>query len=210
MTQNFSAARQAMIDGQLRPNGIVDPGILQGFTATPREAFVPAEFRGAAYVDETIVFPKGGFLPEPLVLARLLQFAGLRPDDTVLVIGDSTGYTAAFLAGLVARVTLVGDAGIAETLGRLGIGNVEIVAPQGVTGHYSLVVVPGAVSDIPASWLDRLAATGRLLTIVRPPGRTSTLVMVEKDSGGAFGHRFLFDAELPYLPGYAPQPAFQF
>ena len=88
---DYNVARANMVENQLRPNRIDDPRILKAMGEIPRELFVPQPLRGCAYGDEDLMLGSGGFLIEPLALAKLLQVAEPRAADSALVIGDITG-----------------------------------------------------------------------------------------------------------------------
>src|SRR3546814_17087793 len=94
---DFAAARENMIEGQLRPNKVTDEAILSAMGTVPRERFLPNGKRAVAYVDEDIGMGKGRFLMEPIVLAPLIQAAGVEPVDIVLDIRPGEGDSAAIL-----------------------------------------------------------------------------------------------------------------
>ena len=82
MTQpDFARMRSAMIDSQLRPNGVTSDDLVAAFRAVPREDFVPPAFRAFAYFDEDIEIAPGRFMMEPLTLGRLLERADVRPGE---------------------------------------------------------------------------------------------------------------------------------
>src|SRR3546814_7419678 len=122
---DFAAARENMIEGQLRPNKVTDEAILSAMGTVPRERFLPNGKRAVAYVDEDIGLGQGRFLMEPIVLARLIQAAGVEPDDLVLDIGCGTGYSAAILALLANTVIAL------ECDERLARQATEILAERG-------------------------------------------------------------------------------
>ena len=103
----YAAARLNMVEGQLKPNKIVDPAILATMGEVPRESFVPKTMRGIAYVDEDIAIGNGRYLIEPMVLGRLIQALEIDPGDIVLTIGCGTGYCAAVLARLANTVVAI-------------------------------------------------------------------------------------------------------
>src|SRR5215216_3706799 len=104
----FATARQKMVDGQVRPSDVTDIRILDAMLAVPREAFVPENQRALAYLDLNLDIGEGGsakrFLIQPAVTAKMLQAASIRNSDNILVAGSATGYTAALVARLAARV----------------------------------------------------------------------------------------------------------
>ncbi|MGI4940610.1 MAG: protein-L-isoaspartate O-methyltransferase family protein, partial [Janthinobacterium lividum] len=73
--QDFAQARDHMVDGQIRPNKVIDPRIIRSMRSLPRERFLPAHLSSLAYADEDVPLPRGRALMEPMVIARLAQLA---------------------------------------------------------------------------------------------------------------------------------------
>lgn len=144
-----AAARRAMIDSQLRTSGVNEPWVLNAMGGVPREQFVPAAMRDAAYIDRAIPLDDGSHLAAPLVHARMLAEARPSPEDKALLIGDGKGYLAALLRPLVGSL----DSITAE----------EAKAKRG-KGAYSLLVVDGAVEEMPKAFASLLAEGGRIVT----------------------------------------------
>jgi len=218
MSTQYDIARQAMIDSQLKPNEVTEPGLLAAMQSIPRELFVPKSLRGVAYVDEDINIGGGRFLMEPITVARLLLNAGLTESSEVLVVGCGVGYLAAVASRLAsAVVALEADADIAakaeETLAACDVMNAAVVTgpfAEGFAkeGPYDVVVVDGAVADVPAAWLDQLKVGGKLLAVVNSGG-VGRLTIYTKDQNGV-GSRPLGDAHVAFLPGFEPKASFQF
>jgi protein-L-isoaspartate(D-aspartate) O-methyltransferase len=216
---DYAAARLNMVDGQLRTNGIVDHAQLEAFLAVPRERFVSDALKGAAYVDEDLPLLNDRYLMEPLVLARLIQLADLRPDARVLCVGAGPGYDAAILARLVnAVIALESDPILAPAarrlLGELGHSNASVIEGPLEAGHaaeapYDAILFGGAIAEVPDAIARQLAPRGRITAVVRAEGRVSQ-VMVMTWAGGVLSRRPVFDAATHPLPGFAPQPAFVF
>ena len=89
---DFALARHNMVESQIRTNRVTSSPLIAAFEAVPRERFAPEGQRAIAYVDEDLPIGGARFLMEPMVYARLLQAAELRPVDSVLEIGCATGY----------------------------------------------------------------------------------------------------------------------
>ena len=94
-----------MVAGQLRARGIRDERVLQAMASVPREAFVPDAERGAAYYDEALPIGEGQTISQPYMVARMTELLDVQPGDRILEIGTGSGYQAAILAWLGARVT---------------------------------------------------------------------------------------------------------
>lgn len=142
------AARRAMIDSQLRTSGVNEPWVLAAMAAVAREDFVPESMREAAYIDRAIPLGEGRWLAAPLVHARFLAESAPTPADHALLIGDPAGYLAALLRPLVRSLdALKPDQAAAAT-----------------AGSYTLIVIDGAVEQIPEALTAALAEGGRLVT----------------------------------------------
>ncbi|GIQ71924.1 protein-L-isoaspartate O-methyltransferase [Bradyrhizobium sp. RD5-C2] len=218
----FSTARQYMVDGQVRPSDVTDDRILEAMLTVPREVFVPASKQALAYLDLDLDVTEGDAakrcLITPALLARMLQAAEIKATDRVLVVGCATGYAAAIVAHLAGEVSatesdpaLAGKASAA--FAQLGIQNVTVKTAAVADGDaacapYDVIVLNGATEIIPSGLFGQLKEGGRLVGVfgLTPPPR-ATLVT---HTHGDFGHRELFDATAPVLPGLERVPAFVF
>lgn len=218
--RHFAEARRQMVLTQLRPNKVIDEQLIAAMAALPREQFVPKAYRGVAYMDEDVAVAPGRYLMEPMVLARLLQEAEIQSGEVALVVGSGTGYELGVLARLCSTVIgLEADAGLAQqasqTLQALDIDNTAIVEgalKDGLAkqGPFNLILLAGAVPEIPAALLAQLADGGRLVGVVRPAGAPIGQAVLIKRSGDLFPQRVLFDAGTPLLPGFERPAGFVF
>lgn len=217
---DFALARRNMVEGQLRPNRVTNAGLLAAAAKLPREQFLPDGLRAVAYADDDVPLGNGRYLVEPMVLARLIQALQPRDTDKAMVVAAGPGYGAALLAGLVKSIVAVESdatlaAAAARNLKNLGLANVELktaAMEQGAFdgGPYDLILIEGAVRQVPQALLDQLAHGGRLATVVAgPTGTLGTAQLFIKEAGIASA-RPLFDAGTPALPGFAPAPRFTF
>lgn len=193
MTQplpDFAAARRAMIDSQLRPQGVTDSAVLSVMARVPREDFVPQSARAIAYGDRPLDLGNGAALMPPAALARLLTELHPRPGERALVVGSGNGYSEAVLQALGLAVD--------TTAGLAGLGN----------STYDIVLFDGAVEEIPNDVASRLAPGGRLGIAVADNGVTR--LAIGKLAGGALGLRRFADSDVPLLPGFARPRAFTF
>jgi len=216
---DFAAARSNMVESQIRTNKVTDPHLLDAFETTPRERFVPEPLRGIAYVDEDVALGGERFVMEPMVLARLLQAARPGPGDVALDLGCGSGYATAILSRLVATVVaLEVDAALAaaanQTLDELEIDNALVVEGQLAEGYpkqapYNVILLNGAVSEVPLAIADQLAEGGRLVTVVSVGAGLGRATLMRRDSG-VISSRILCDASVPVLPGFEAAPGFVF
>lgn len=219
MTSEIS--RKNMIEGQLKPNKVTDTALLDIIGRTPRERFVPRHLQGLAYIDEDIPMGNGRYLPEPMVLARLLQEAAIQPSDIVLDVACGTGYSTAIMAQMGATVVGVESskemADEAERhLHDLDILNVAVIRQADLRGGYpqqapyQVILVNGSVDALPHNLLAQLAEGGRLLAVVKPPHSRIGQAVIVTHSGGVFNTRTLFDAATPSLPDLSSHAKFEF
>ena len=216
---DYAAARLNMVESQLRTNKVTSEALLDAFLAVPRERFVPPALRGTAYIDEELPLGKGRYLLEPMVLARLVEIAGVGPQDTVLEIGCASGYGTAVLARVARSVAAIDNdaqfvAQASARLRELAIGNASVIEAPLATGHpnrapYSVILFEGAVAEIPEVVSRQLGEGGRLVAVMRPGGSIGRATLVLR-SNGVLAHRPIFDAAAPYLPGFEPAPSFVF
>lgn len=217
---DYTESRRNMVESQIRTNRVTDPALLAVMADLPRERFVPEPLRGIAYVDEDIPLGKDGrYLMEPMVLARLLQTAAVRPEDVVLDVGCATGYSTAVLARLANTVVAVeSDPDLAaqatKTLAELGIDNAVVVEAPLREGYpkqapYDVIVIGGAVPEIPRAIADQLAEGGRLVTVVAEVGAVGRGTLMTR-SGGVLSDRPVFDAATPPLLEFSREPGFVF
>jgi protein-L-isoaspartate(D-aspartate) O-methyltransferase len=218
MPMDHARARLNMVNNQLRPNRVDDPNVLEAMAEVPRERFLPTALRGVAYADEDLPLPDGSWLIEPLVLARLIQGAGIRPTDVVLVIGCSTGYAGVVLSRLAATVILVEPEARAQALEKLldelGVDNVAVVVSDDpATGHpsqgpFDIIFLVGSVPSLPPALAEQIGETGRILAVI-DDGRIGKATLFTK-LHGVVGEHEMFDAQIPPLPGLVASPGFAF
>jgi len=215
---DYASARRNMVDGQLRTNRVNDPRIIAAFETLPRERFVPEDTRGFAYIDEDLEVAPGRWLMEPMVLARLLQGAEIGDEESVLIVAAGTGYAAAAAASLARKVVaLEEDPALAEqarrVLQELAIENVTVVTAALEEGYsaeapYDVIIIDGAVEEVPDAYGEQLVEGGRLLAVVRPPAGVGRGRLYRKN--GTLSSRVLFDAATPVLESLRKARSFVF
>jgi protein-L-isoaspartate(D-aspartate) O-methyltransferase len=208
---DFTAARLAMIESQLRPQGVTDRGVLDAMRAVPRERFVPDDVRPLAYADRALPLGDGRFLAAPSVLGQLLTQMMPLPGQRALVVGASRGYSAAVLGEMGLEV--VGLESSAELAARASDAGIEIVQGPLEDGckkgaPYDQILIDGAVEYIPEPIIEQLAEGGRLGAGLVDRGVTR--LIVGRKAGIAFGYLSVGDAGVPVLPGFARPAAFTF
>lgn len=219
---DFAALRRMMVDGQVRTADVTDPRLLAALLSVPRERFVPAEKTSIAYLDLDVqVGGQGGTarkLLKPMVLAKLLQIAGVGANDHVLDVGCATGYSTALLSRLAASVVgLEEDAALAraatEALEAAGADNAKVVTGALTKGFaadapYDLILMEGSSEIVPEMLLDQIKDGGRLVCVLG--SGPSAKAMLYRRVGRELSGRPVFDAAAPLLPGFVKPPEFVF
>ncbi|MBA4050346.1 MAG: protein-L-isoaspartate O-methyltransferase [Erythrobacter sp.] len=179
-------ARRAMIDSQLRTSGVNEEYVLARMLAVPREDFLPAAKAAQAYIDRAVSLGEGGHLAAPLFYGKLLLEAAPTPDARVLVVSGGTGYLAALIAPLAGSVTEVTAA--------------EAAALQGA-GEYDLIVIDGAIEQLPEGLAAALADNGRIVTglVLRQVTRLASGARI----AGTVSLKPLEDLGIPVLTAFA-------
>jgi protein-L-isoaspartate(D-aspartate) O-methyltransferase len=166
-------ARAEMVRGQLERRGIRDGRVLEAMATIPRESFVPDTPARAAYDDRALPIERGQTISQPYIVARMTELLGVEPGDLILEIGTGSGYQAAVLARLGARVVTIERhetlaRGAVETLAALGVEGVEVRVGDGSSGDpagapWDGIIVTAAAPEIPATLREQLAIGGRLV-----------------------------------------------
>lgn len=212
----FEAMRHLMVSNQLRTNAVSDPRIVAAMARVPREAFLPAGIAGLAYRDTALPIGNGRMANLPIATGRLLTEAAVRAEDRVLLIGAAGGYAAAVLAGLVADVVAVESDPTLIDIARSALAdyrNVKLVdAPltdgSPADGPFDLLVIDGAVEQVPQSLVDQLKVGGRGVGGIVERGVTR--LAAGRRSAGGFALIAFADLDCVVLPGFAVPRVFEF
>ena len=191
---DFTAEREAMVERQLKRRGITEPHILEAFREVAREAFVGEEHADRAYGDHPLPIEADQTISQPYIVGLMIQAAGIKPGDTVLEVGSGSGYAAAVISRIAAKVIgMERHHALVEVararLERLGYDNVEIVEGDGSKGWpdeapYDAILAAASGSHVPAPLVGQLAPSGCLVMPVGEPGWVQELVKVTKQEDG--------------------------
>ncbi len=206
-----------MVDTQVRPSDVTKFPIIDAMMSVPREIFVPADRREAAYLGENIDLGGGRVLLEPRTLAKMLDGLDIRGDELVMDVACAQGYSSAVIAEMAEAVVAVDEAdrlnGAQESLGQINADNVilhEGNPAEGAAEHgpYDAIVVEGGVEELPAAILDQLKDGGRIACLFME-GQLGT-VRIGYKIDGRMSWRFAFNASAPVMPGFEKKRAFTF
>lgn len=187
---DLAAARENMVESQVRTQDVTDVRIQDAMRVLPRERFMPAGKTYLAYADLEVEYAPGRWLLKPRDVSKLLQAARPMPGDRALAI--AAPYAAAVLEEMGIPVVRLDGEDLAQV----------------PAGEFDLVVVEGAVGRAPQAWLSALALGGRLAVVERdgPVGKACLYIRAED----GVGRRELFDSTPPVLAGLEIQHGFAF
>jgi protein-L-isoaspartate(D-aspartate) O-methyltransferase len=171
-------ARYRMVEAQIARRGVSDPAVLEAMRTVPREAFVAAGFEEFAYEDSALPIAEGQTISQPYIVGAMLAAARLKENDRVLEVGAGSGYAAAVLSRIAAKVFAIEriaeltDAA-RERMSALGYHNIELKTGDGSAGWphqapFDAIIVSAGGPRIPEALKAQLAIGGRLVIPVGP------------------------------------------
>lgn len=206
---DFSNRRVTMVDTQVRPSDVTKFPIIAAMLHVPREDFVPAAAREAAYVGQNLPLAPGRVMVEPRTLAKMLDALDIQPGEKVLIVGAGLGYAAALVDAMGGKVVaLEEDAGLAAAArdrlaGQAGVTVVAGPLAKGVAAEapFDVILIEGGVETVPTALTNQLAEDGRIAAIMMEGALGTVRHGLKRD--GAVAWRFAFNAAAPVLPGFA-------
>jgi protein-L-isoaspartate(D-aspartate) O-methyltransferase len=191
-TQDSESLRaDAMVERQIRAEGIDDPRVLAAMRDVPRHRFVPPERAAQAYDDTPLPIGYGQTISQPYIVAYMTEALELEPHHRVLEIGTGSGYQAAVLARIAKEVFTIEivpelAARAAGTLRELGYANVHTRAGDGYAGWpeeapFDRIIVTAAPDHVPQPLVDQLAVGGRLVIPVGDVKQQMTILTKTKE-----------------------------
>ena len=171
----------------------IGEAVIEAIRATPRDRFVPARNRPAAYANHPLPIGHGQTISQPFIVALMTQMLAPKPTHRVLEIGTGSGYQAAVLAELVAEVYTVEivpelAASARERLTVLGYDNVRVRAGDGWQGWpehapFDGVIVTAVGETIPPALIDQLSGDGLIVMPLGPSDGFQELAVYSKSTG---------------------------
>jgi protein-L-isoaspartate(D-aspartate) O-methyltransferase len=204
----YERHREAMVREQIEARGVKDPLTLRALRKVPRHELVPADVRGSSYEDHPLPIGHEQTISQPYIVAFMTEALGLKGGETVLEVGTGSGYQAAVLAEIAARVYTIEIVEPLATraradLARLGYRNAEVRAGDGYKGWpeaapFDAIIVTAAAPTIPAPLKEQLKDGGRL---VIPVGEDDQRLMVLTRRGAQFEERVLLPVRFVPMTG---------
>jgi len=187
--------RQRMIERQLERRGLHSADVLRAMREVPREAFVPEPLQQHAYRDMPLPIDAGQTISQPYVVALMIHVADVAPGDRVLEVGAGSGYAAAVLSRIAARVYAIERhpelaMAAAERLRQLGYDNVEVRAGDGAHGWievapFDAILVSASGEVIPQALKEQLNISGMLVMPVGPM-HDQRLIKLHRSSASSY------------------------
>jgi protein-L-isoaspartate(D-aspartate) O-methyltransferase len=210
---DLARARADMVEHQIARRGVRDKRVLKAMARIPREAFVLPGWEDEAYEDQPLPIAERQTISQPYIVAYMIEAAGLRPGDRALEIGTGSGYAAAVMAAIAARVyTIDRHPGLAETARRrlqeLGFDNIEVRVGDGTLGWpeaqpFDAIIVTAGGPKVPGDLREQLAIGGRLVIPVGESLHRQRLVRVVREGPADYREEDLADVAFVPLIGEA-------
>lgn len=194
--QNTSSADQqrSALLAKIASKVSISKQVAEAFDAVPRERFLPSYLANMAYEDTSLPLGNGQTLPSPSELLAAVQALDVRPNDSVLVVGASTGYLAALLSRLASHVydieLVTGDRSVSRRIfASLGFANISVSNGSAADAFataapFNRVFIHGAAADVPQSIFSQLAPNGKMIVPLRDPTGFQMVVELSRSDGG--------------------------
>jgi protein-L-isoaspartate(D-aspartate) O-methyltransferase len=197
----------------LRRRGIMDASVLRAMEEVPRDRFVMLAQVRCAYSDRAMPIPCGQTISQPYVVAYMTEQLEVQPQHHVLEVGTGSGYQAAILSRLAAKVTSIeryrtlADAARIR-LKALRCDNVDVIVGDGIAGvpdraPFDRIIVTAASPATPPALVDQLAVGGIMILPLGPQDGHQTLVKLVRTKDGVERTELIGVRFVPLLPGQA-------
>ena len=208
----------AMVLGQIKPLSNISQNILQALYDIDRKDYTPVELRDFSYIEKNIHIGKNRYLLKPAITAKLLSALELENTETILIIGSTTGYSAALSSKIAETVICIEqDHDLIDFSEKIAIENSmnnivfiknEMNKGYPEQGPYTCILIEGAIEEEPSLILEQLAEGGRLVTILNDNENGSAIKYSKIN--GQITNQFLFSMDAPVLESFKKSKKFNF
>jgi protein-L-isoaspartate(D-aspartate) O-methyltransferase len=212
------AARQQMVDQQIRTWEVLDPRVLDAMSAVPREAFVPNRYRELAFADAPLPIGSGQWMLAPKIQGRILQALEVNPTDSVLEVGTGTGYLSAclsLLSGSTHSIEIHPELSAQAESNLRAVPRARVLLEtrdafgSAALGEYDVIAITGSLPVYDARFERALKLGGRLFTVVGPPPAMDA-ILVRRVDESEWIRESLFETVIDPLINAAPARGFVF
>ena len=208
----------AMVLGQIKPLSNISQNILEALYGIDRKDYTPIELRDFSYIEKNIHIGKNRYLLKPAITAKLLSALELENTETILIIGSTTGYSAALSSKIAETVICIEqDHDLIDFSEKIAIENSmnnivfiknEMNKGYPEQGPYTCILIEGAIEEEPSLILEQLAEGGRLVTILNDNENGSAIKYSKIN--GQITNQFLFSMDAPVLESFKKSKKFNF
>lgn len=205
---DYKAAREKMVNSQIKARGIHDSLTLAAMRSVPRHKFVPEGLMASAYIDSPLPIGYGQTISQPYIVAFMTEVIKPKKDFKVLEIGTGSGYQAAVLAHIVNSVYTIEiiEALFIQSKKRLDDQNYDNIFVKNADGYYGwkekgpfdAIVVTAAAEFVPPPLIEQLKDGGKMIIPVGTPFTIQQLLLVEKKGGTIKTKNLMFVRFVPF------------
>ncbi|ADE56474.1 MULTISPECIES: protein-L-isoaspartate(D-aspartate) O-methyltransferase [Aminobacterium] len=199
-----------MVKTQIESRGVEDERVLQAMKKVPRHLFVAEEYQSLAYVDAPLPIGESQTISQPYMVALMTELLQVSPGMKILEIGTGSGYQAAVLAEIGAKVfSIERISSLAKkarnVLSKAGY-EVVVVTADGREGYaqeapYNGIIVTAAADRVEEAWRDQLSIGGRLVVPLSVDVGLQRLVVLLKKKNQWIDTWHDYCRFVPVMPG---------
>ena len=157
----------------LKTKGIKDDSVLEAVKSVPRHLFMDSGFLDHAYQDKAFPIASGQTISQPFTVAFQTELLNVKKDHKILEIGTGSGYQAAILCHMGAKVYTIER--IKELFRKTSVFLPSInyrpkkmIYRDGYLGYpeeapYDSIIVTAGASEIPEKLINQLKIGGRMV-----------------------------------------------
>ena len=207
-----------MIDGQIKPINGMTGKLLSAFYSLDRCDFMPEAMREMSYVEKNLILENNRTILKPSLIAQIALSINLKANENVLILGATTGYLSAILSHQAETVIVVEEnesllRNSENAIKKNNINNVVFIKNELVKGYneqspFNVIIIEGAIQEVPLNITDQLDEEGRLLAIIQEEEICSAKLF--KKNGRSISEQKLFNCKLPVLSMFIKKNSFSF
>ena len=207
-----------MIDGQIKPINGMTGKLLSAFYSLDRCDFMPEAMREMSYVEKNLILENNRTILKPSLIAQIALSINLKANENVLILGASTGYLSAILSHQAETVIVVEEnenllRNSENAIKKNNINNVVFIKNELVKGYneqspFNVIIIEGAIQEVPLNITDQLDEEGRLLAIIQEEEICSAKLF--KKNGRCISEQKLFNCTMPVLSMFMKKNSFSF